>query len=107
MNNILLMSQQGQEGSGMSTIIMMVLMIGVFYLFMIRPQMKKQKELKNFREALKAGDSVVTVGGIHGKISAVKEDAIIIKVEGGTTLKLEKSAVVRDFAQHQQQGGRK
>lgn len=104
MNNIpvLLVGQQPGSGSGMQTIVMLLLMVVVFWFFMIRPQMKKQKELKNFREALKAGDDVVTVGGIHGKISALQETTVTIKVEGGTTLKVEKSALVTDFAQQMQ-----
>ena len=71
---------------------MIVLMIGVFYFFMIRPQMKKQKELKKFREGLKAGDKVVTIGGIHGKILEISDATVLIQSEG-TKLRLEKSAV--------------
>jgi preprotein translocase subunit YajC len=67
-------------------------MIGVFYFFMIRPQMKKQKELKKFREGLKAGDKIVTIGGIHGKILEISDATVLIQSEG-TKLRLEKSAV--------------
>lgn len=77
----------------MQQIIMLVLIIGVFYFFMIRPQMKKQKELKNFRENLSVGDKVVTVGGIHGKILEVSESTILISTEGSGKLRLEKNAV--------------
>ena len=59
------------SGQGMQSLLMLGLMVLIFYFFMIRPQMKKQKELKNFRENLKAGDKVVTIGGIHGKILEV------------------------------------
>ena len=58
---------------GANQLVMIVLMIGVFYFFMIRPQMKKQKELKKFREGLKAGDKIVTIGGIHGKILEIAD----------------------------------
>lgn len=104
-NEFLLMAPQGSAAGGgsMQTVIMLVLMVGVFYFFMIRPQLKKQKEAKSFRESLKAGDAIVTVGGIHGKINAVNDTTVIIKVESGNTLKIEKSALVRDFDQHQQQ----
>lgn len=71
---------------------MIVLMIGVFYFFMIRPQMKKQKELKKFREGLKAGDKIVTIGGIHGKILEISENTVLIQSEG-TKLRVEKAAV--------------
>ena len=73
-------------------IVMLVLILVIFYFFMIRPQMKKQKEIKKFREGLKAGDKVVTIGGIHGKILEVAESTILISTEGGK-LRLDKSAV--------------
>lgn len=75
-------------------LIMIVLMIGVFYFFMIRPQMKKQKELKKFRENLAQGDKVVTIGGIHGKILEVTDTTVLIQTEG-TKLRLDKSAVAQ------------
>jgi preprotein translocase subunit YajC len=77
---------------GANNLVMIVLMIGVFYFFMIRPQMKKQKELKKFREGLKAGDKIVTIGGIHGKILEISDTTVLIQSEG-TKLRLEKSAV--------------
>ena len=77
---------------GANQLIMIVLIIGVFYFFMIRPQMKKQKELKKFREGLKAGDKIVTIGGIHGKILEISDATVLIQSEG-TKLRLEKSAV--------------
>lgn len=103
-----MMAPQGAEGtSGMSTILMLVLMIGVFYFFIIRPQLKKQKELKSFRESLKAGDSIVTIGGVHGVIKSIQETTLIIKVEDGSVLKIERTAIISDFTAHQQQSGRK
>ncbi|MEY3845696.1 MAG: preprotein translocase subunit YajC [Bacteroidota bacterium] len=79
-------------GQGMQSILMLGLMVLVFYFFMIRPQMKKQKELKKFREGLKAGDKIVSIGGIHGKILEVTDSTVLIQSEG-TKLRLEKSAV--------------
>jgi len=80
------------SGGGANQLVMIVLMIGVFYFFMIRPQMKKQKELKKFREGLKAGDKIVTIGGIHGKILEIADSTVLIQSEG-TKLRIEKSAV--------------
>ena len=77
---------------GMQSLLMLGLMVLVFYFFMIRPQMKKQKELKKFRENLKPGDKVVTIGGIHGKILEIADSTILIQSEG-TKLRFEKSAV--------------
>ena len=76
----------------MQSILMLGLMVLVFYFFMIRPQMKKQKELKKFREGLKAGDKIVSIGGIHGKILEVADSTVLVQSEG-TKLRLEKSAV--------------
>jgi preprotein translocase subunit YajC len=76
----------------MGQLIPLILIVVVFYFFMIRPQTKKQKELKKFRESLKAGDKVVTIGGIHGKILEIAESTVLISSEG-TKIRLEKSAV--------------
>ncbi len=99
-NSLFLLFAQGQttgQGGGMSSmLIFLVLIIVVFYFFMIRPQQKKQKKIQQFREALKKGDHVVTIGGIHGKITDVQEATFIIEVEDGTKLKIEKAAVAID-----------
>lgn len=71
---------------------MLVMILVVFYFFMIRPQMKKQKELKKFRENLKAGDKVVTIGGVHGKILEVNESTILVNSEG-SKIRFDKSAI--------------
>lgn len=96
--NVLLMA--GGTGTGaaggsspVSTIIMMVLIVVVFYFFFIRPQSKKNKDLKKFRESLKKGDKIITAGGVHGKILEVGETTVIIETEGQGRLKLEKMSV--------------
>lgn len=101
MNNslILLLMQQkeGASGGGMSSmLIFLLLIIVVFYFFMIRPQQKKQKKIQQFREALKKGDQIVTIGGIHGKIVEIQETTFTIEVESGTKFKIEKAAVAVD-----------
>lgn len=73
------------------------LIIVVFYFFMIRPQMKRQKELRNYREALKKGDKIVTTGGIYGKISEVKEDKVIMEICENVKITIDKSAVIMDM----------
>jgi preprotein translocase subunit YajC len=82
------------SGQGMQSLLMLGLMVLIFYFFMIRPQMKKQKELKNFRENLKAGDKVVTIGGIHGKILEVSDTTVLVQAEG-TKLRFDKSAIAQ------------
>jgi preprotein translocase subunit YajC len=71
-------------------------MVAVFYLFFIRPQQKKQKDQKKFIEAVKKGDQVVTVGGIHGKIFSVADDTVTIEVDRGMKITLEKSSISLD-----------
>ena len=75
-----------------SQIIMLVMILGVFYFFMIRPQVKRQKEAKKLRESLKPGDKVVTIGGIHGKVLEVYDSTVLINSDG-SKIRLEKSAI--------------
>jgi preprotein translocase subunit YajC len=81
----------------MQQLIMLVMIVVVFYFFMIRPQMKKQKELKKFRENLAVGDKVVTIGGIHGKILEVADSTVLVQSEG-TKIRFEKSAISQSVA---------
>lgn len=83
-------------GGGYQMIIFILLIIVVFYFFMIRPQQKKQKQMQNFRDSLKKGDKVVTIGGIHGKIVNSDETTFTIEVEDGVKLKIDKAAVAVD-----------
>lgn len=96
--NFILALQGGAEekGGGYQSMMFLVLIIVVFYFFMIRPQMKKTKDLKKFREGLKKGDKIVTIGGIHGKIVEIQETTATIEVEGQNRLRIEKSAVSKD-----------
>lgn len=68
----------------------------IFYFFMIRPQQKKQKDQKKFIDEVKKGDNVVTIGGMHGKVSAVDSDTVTLEVDKGTKLTFEKSAISLD-----------
>ena len=98
--NILLMAPaqgQGAGGGGMaSSLIFLVLIFVVFYFFFIRPQVKRQKDQKKFREGLAKGQKIITIGGIHGRIVELQETTCTIEVEGGVKLRLEKSAVAAD-----------
>ncbi|NLN74009.1 MAG: preprotein translocase subunit YajC [Bacteroidales bacterium] len=93
LNLLLMMGGGGEGGGGASSLIFLLLIVVVFYFFMIRPQMKKQKEQQKFREALKKGDKIITIGGIHAKISDVQETTLIIEIEGGQKMKIEKTAI--------------
>jgi len=72
------------------------LILIVFYFFFIRPQTKKNKEQKKFREELKKGDKVITIGGVHGKIAEIKETSVVLDAGNQIKLTIEKSALVMD-----------
>ncbi|MBN1650611.1 MAG: preprotein translocase subunit YajC [Bacteroidales bacterium] len=91
---VLMAPTDGAEQGGFMQFLPLILIIIVFYFFFIRPQMKKSKEQRKFREELKKGDKVVTLGGIHGKILNIDETTVIIETEGQGRLKVVKSAIV-------------
>ena len=81
-------------GGGMlSSLLIFIPIIAIFYFLIIRPQSKKQKETQRMLSALKKGDRVVTIGGIHGTIQSVKEQSVIIKVDDNTKIEFSRSAV--------------
>lgn len=82
-----------QSGGGAMTWVFLLLLIVVFYFFMIRPQSKKAKEERKFRESLKKGDHVLILGSIHAKILEIQDNTFVVEVEGQGKLKVEKGAV--------------
>lgn len=89
LNTILLQS----AGSSWANILMIVALIAVFYLMMIRPQQKRQNEIKKFREGLKINDSVVTAGGIYGKIKGIDDTTFNIEIAQGVRITVDKGSV--------------
>lgn len=85
--------QQGGGESFLPSLLMISAMMVVMYLFFIRPQQKKQKELANFRDSLKKGDRVVTIGGVHGKVTEISGTTIDLEVLDGSRIRFEKSAI--------------
>lgn len=98
MNTLFLLLDAAAKGkpSGFSSIFFLALIMVVFYFFFIMPQTKKNKAQKKFREALKKGDKVVTIGGLHGKVTEVKEKTVVLEVAQNIKLTVEKSAVSMD-----------
>jgi preprotein translocase subunit YajC len=84
------------QANPLVTFLPLILVFVVFYFFMIRPQMKKQKEMTNYRSSLKRGDKVITTGGIYGRVYEVKENYIMMEVGGDIKLKIDKNAVLKD-----------
>ena len=94
----LMMGQGDQKGGASSTLIMMGLMILVFWMFMIRPQAKKAKDQKKFINEMQKGDKIVTIAGIHGKISKVNDDNTLeIETSPGSYIKIERSAISMEW----------
>ena len=80
-------------GGGSSMLIFILLMILIFYFFMIRPQQKKQKKLEEARNSLQRGDKVVTIGGIHGKITDIKDNTFTIEIAHDVRIEVDKAAI--------------
>ena len=91
----------GQAGGGWQMWIMLALIFVVMWFFMIRPQRKQQKELQNFRDSLKKGDKVVTIGGIYGTVCEIKEVSVLIEVDNNVKIRVSKQALVKDFSVQQ------
>ena len=89
----------GEQQNPASLWIMMGLLMVVFYFFMIRPQQKKSKDARKFRESIQKGAKVVTIGGIHGKVIEVADTTVLLEVDSNVKLRFEKSALAMDNTQ--------
>lgn len=98
-NSILLQTQ----GGGLSSIIMIVLLFVVFYFFMIRPQQKRQKEIRKFREGIQKGDKVISAGGIYGKVCEIKDNVIVMEIANNVKITIDKGSVYPSAADAQAQ----
>lgn len=101
LNSILLQDANAAGGDYMN-ILMIVVLIVIFYFFMIRPQSKKQKEIRKFREGLQAGDKVITAGGIFGKIKEVKDTYIVLEIADNVKIRIDKGSVYPSAAEASQ-----
>ncbi len=88
---ILLQSSGG--GMAMQQLLMLGLIVLIMYFFMLRPQMRKVKTEKQFKESINKGDKIVTIGGIHGKIIEIAETTFLIEIDNNVKVRIEKSAV--------------
>ena len=96
----LFLQAAGPEGSPnmIMQLLPFLLIIVVFYFFMIRPQMKRQKELRKYRENLKKGDKIVTTGGIYGKVVELKQNYVVVEIADNVTIKIDKAGVIMDMS---------
>ncbi len=97
MFTLLQASAPAAQGSGLSMWIMFALIFVVMWFFMIRPQRKQQKEMENFRNSLKNGDKVVTIGGIYGTVAEVKESYVLLEVDKDVKIRVNKQAIQKDY----------
>jgi preprotein translocase subunit YajC len=84
------------QSNALITFLPLILVFVVFYFFMIRPQMKKQKEMTNYRSSLKKGDKVITTGGIYGRINEVRDNYVMMDAGSDVKLKVDKNALLKD-----------
>ena len=89
----ILLQAQAQQGSGWTSIIMMAAVVLIFWLFMIRPQQKRQKEVQRKREALSTGDRIVTSGGLYGMIRDIKETEFVVEIAEGVRVRVDRGSV--------------
>ncbi len=94
--NLLTVMLQAQGGGDFSFILMMVAIFAIMYFFMIRPQNKKQKEIANFRKNLEVGQSIITAGGIYGKIKEIEDNAVVVEIASGVKIKVDKNSIYAD-----------
>ena len=98
----ILQAAEPTQGGGALMWVMMALIFVVMWFFMIRPQRKQQKELQAFRDGLKKGDKVVTIGGIYGTVCEIKDTTVLIEVDNNVKIRVSKQALVKDFSDPQQ-----
>lgn len=103
--NLIPLDVQGAGASNFQGILLIVLMIAIFYFMMIRPQQKKQKEMRKFRDNIQKGDNVISAGGIYGKVKEVRNDgSIIMSIADGVTIRIDKNSVYPSAAEAQTEG---
>jgi len=104
--NYILMAAPAADGAKQNPLGMFLPIIAImviFWIFMIRPQAKRQKELNKFRDSLQKGDKVITTGGIYGKVVSVKDRIVVLQVDENTNLTVDKASVLKDSTDLQQQ----
>ena len=89
---------QGQAG-GWTMWVMLLLIFVIMWFFMIRPQRKQQKELQKFRDSLKKGDKVVTIGGIYGTVVELKDKSVLIEVDKDVKIRVDRNALQGYFSE--------
>ena len=93
LTTILLQAAEGTKGAGWTNMVMLLLIFVIFYFFMIRPQTKRQKEIKKFQDSLENGKTVITQGGIYGRVREVKDNYVLVEIADGVKIRVNKNMV--------------
>ena len=103
MTNLILAAQGSASGGGYSMIIMMVAIFAIMYFFMIRPQQKKQKEIKKFQNSIAEGTKVVTASGVYGTVKHInlEQNSLDVEIAKGVTITIDRGYVFADAASQQ------
>ncbi|MBX3101946.1 MAG: preprotein translocase subunit YajC [Bacteroidetes bacterium] len=88
-----LLEAAAPQGAGSMQLVLLVGIVVIFYFFMIRPQMQRQKKEKNFRSSLAKGDKIITIGGIYGRIASVEENTVLVEVDDNLKLRMDRNAI--------------
>lgn len=90
------LQQAGTKDSGWQQLVFMLMVVVVFFVFVMLPQIRRQKKEKNFRAALQKGDKVVTIGGLYGKIDSLDERTVLLEVDESVKIRVDRNAI-RDY----------
>ncbi len=88
--------QAGQKQNPLVSLLPFILIVIIFYYFLIRPQVKRQKEIQKFRKSLQKGDKIITAGGIYGKIVEMKDNIVMVEIAPNVKIKVDINTVLRD-----------
>ena len=105
MLNTILLQAAPAGGAGWSSMLMIVLIIAIFYFFMIAPQKKREKKINEFRNNLKNGDKVVTIGGIYGRIREINDTYVMLEIDSNVTIKIDKNSIYQSMQDVAETGG--
>ena len=93
---ILVLAQtQTTSGAGLGLLLPMVLMVGLLYMVMIRPQQRKARAARTLQSAVERGDEIVTIGGIYGEVTEVDDETVVVEIADGVEVRFVRSAIAR------------
>lgn len=91
----ILAATQGNSNSGLISILFLVVMVGLLYMVMIRPQQRRARQQKLLQSEVGAGDEVVTIGGIYGEVTEVDDETVVVEIADGVEVRFIRSAIAR------------